>query len=94
VGLATVICKPKIPIINYIAEEVNDDNFKTSWIYNTGASVHICNDWSRFVSFKSRETVIRVGDTSTQCEEVGNMILYLTKLLDKILKDIILLKKV
>jgi hypothetical protein len=46
VGLATVERQPKIPMTNYIAEEVNDNDFKTGWIYNTGTSVHICNDWS------------------------------------------------
>jgi hypothetical protein len=93
-ALTTVIRKPKIPMTNYIAEEVEDDDFKTGWIYDTGASVHICNDRSRFVSFKPRETVVGVGDTSTRCEGVGNVILYPTKPLDKASKGTILLKKV
>jgi hypothetical protein len=94
VGLATVECQSKIPVTNYIAEEVNNDDFKTSWIYDTGASVYICNDRSRFISFKSQETVIRVSDTSTRCKKVRNVILYPTKLLDKTSKSTILLKKV
>jgi hypothetical protein len=81
--------------INYIAEEADhDEDFKSGWVYDTGVSVHICNDWKWFVSFKSEETAVGVDDTQTMCEGIGNVVLYPIELLSKALGSGILLKRV
>ncbi|KAJ6047199.1 uncharacterized protein N7446_012033 [Penicillium canescens] len=46
------------------------------WVVDTGADTHVCNDRSKFVSFRESHGNIKVGDTRTRIDGVGTVVIY------------------
>lgn len=44
-----------------------------SWVLDSGASCHICNERSRFTSFKPITDSIRTGDSQTDVSGIGEV---------------------
>ncbi|KAJ9481141.1 hypothetical protein VN97_g12362 [Penicillium thymicola] len=44
---------------------VDDEPLKDSWILDTGATCHFCNDLEQFLTYKPRESTVKTGQTVT-----------------------------
>lgn len=49
---------------------------KDSWILDSGSTVHICNDKSRFISYQPRTDNVVTGDAKTRVEGIGNVLIF------------------
>lgn len=55
-------------------------DLEQSWILDSGATVHVCNDRSRFIEFSSKvnlEEILWAGDTQIRIQGYGKVIIYL-----------------
>ncbi|KAJ5318334.1 hypothetical protein N7476_004754 [Penicillium atrosanguineum] len=57
---------PQISAEVFSASHKARSTIQDRWILDTGASRHICNDKSRFISLKPYETTLATGDSSTE----------------------------
>lgn len=48
-----------------VASAVDSKPLKDSWILDTGASCHICNDLEQFMTYVPRENIVKTGRTET-----------------------------
>ncbi|KAJ5343424.1 uncharacterized protein N7506_003248 [Penicillium brevicompactum] len=61
---------------NNIATTTQDKTsyaLQKSWVLDSGASCHVCNDRSRFTSFKPITDSIRTGDSQTDVSGIGEV---------------------
>lgn len=47
------------------ASAVDNEPLKDSWILDTGATCHICNDLEQFLTYMPRESIVKTGQTVT-----------------------------
>lgn len=52
-----------------------DDYLQNRWVLDSGSSLHVCNDRSRFTSFTPSSSTLRTGDASTRVEGTGTALL-------------------
>ncbi|KAJ5986655.1 hypothetical protein N7451_011020 [Penicillium sp. IBT 35674x] len=48
-----------------------DTKYRDQWVLGTGASVHICNDRTKFTEYKEDPSYLRMGDNRTAIAGVG-----------------------
>ncbi|EDN10858.1 predicted protein [Histoplasma mississippiense (nom. inval.)] len=62
---------------------------RDSWIFDTGAERHICNNRSRFLTYEPSEEQIYTGDSTTRVMGYGTVWTYMTNSLGKQFKVIL-----
>ncbi|KAJ5642646.1 hypothetical protein N7490_006646 [Penicillium lividum] len=60
VGFATVALSTEV-----------DTKYRDQWVLDTGASVHVCNDRTKFTEYKEDPSYLRTGDNRTAIAGVG-----------------------
>jgi Reverse transcriptase (RNA-dependent DNA polymerase). len=73
IGMFT--CSPSVQA----KQRDGDYHLINSWILDTGASCHICNDRTRFITFTKTQRSVRTGDSSTPIEGTGDVRINLTE---------------
>jgi len=54
----------------------NLQDLRSRWVLDNAASMHVCNDRSRFLAYTPTESSLKTGDSTTQVEGHGTVELY------------------
>ncbi|KAJ6022979.1 hypothetical protein N7460_012269 [Penicillium canescens] len=74
-NLATTEASDNITTYTGFSTMMLDDQYRDQWVMDSGASVHVCNDRTKFIDYKENKTYLRTGNGQTPALGVGTAIM-------------------
>lgn len=74
-NLATTGASDDIKTYTGFSTVMLDDQYRDQWVLDSGASVHVCNDRTKFIDYEEKKSYLRTGNGRTPALGVGTAIM-------------------